>query len=155
MTPVVMLSTVAAITIFLALRMCRRSIAAGSAMAGTVSTLSGAVTTLLMTAHLGSTWLQIVAAQPAPAEFEQFALLALGVAIFIPGLLCVSLAGAVTRGELHAQKRTLAAAVIILGLTLPLSLLQPLATVMAVLALANLATLLSSRTNLKLSELAM
>ena len=74
---------------------------------------------MLIAAHLGSVWLQIAADHTAQLEFEQIASLVLGFAILVPGLLCVSLAGQLARGELHAQKRTLAAAIVVLGLTLP------------------------------------
>jgi hypothetical protein len=117
---------------------------------GAVSAVSGVVTTLLMAAILGSVWLQIAAGHTAQVEFEQIALLALWFVILIPGLLCVSLAGLLARGELHAQKRTLAAAIVILGLTVPLAPYQ--ATVMALIAMSNIAILLASRTNLNLSE---
>jgi hypothetical protein len=56
------------------------------------------------------------------------------------------------RGELHAQKRTLAAAVIILGLTLPLAAFQILAAIIAFLAMSNIGVLLASRTNRELTE---
>jgi len=110
------------------------------------------VTAFLLAVHIASVWLRVAAGYASLAEFEQFASLALGAAILIPGLLCVSLARALTRGELHAQKRTLAAAVVILGLTLPLSVFQPLAAVIATLAASNIGVLLTSRTNLGLSE---
>ena len=103
-------------------------------------------------AHLGIVWLQIAAGQAAHFEFEQIASLVLGFAVLIPGLLCVSLAGLLARGELHAQKRTLAAAIVIVGLTLPLAPFQILAAVMALLGMLNVAILLASRTNLDLSE---
>jgi hypothetical protein len=103
-----------------------------------------------MAAILGSVWLQIAAGHTAQVEFEQIALLALWFVILIPGLLCVSLAGLLARGELHAQKRTLAAAIVILGLTVPLAPYQ--ATVMALIAMSNIAILLASCTNLNLSE---
>ena len=123
-------------------------------VSGAVSAVLGVVTTLLIAAHLGSVWLQIAAGHTAQVEFEQIASLVLGFAILIPGLLCVSLAGQLAGGELHAQKRTLAAAIVVLGLTLPLAPFQILAAVMALLAMSNIAILLASRTNLELSELA-
>jgi hypothetical protein len=105
-----------------------------------------------MAAHLASVWIRIVAGHAAQSEFEHFASLALGFAILAPGLLCVTLAGQLARGELHAQKRTLAAAIIVLGLTLPLAPFQILAAVISFLALSNIGLLLASRTNLELSE---
>jgi hypothetical protein len=151
-TPVLMLLTVAGITIAFMRRAHRNGNSGTFVISGAVSLTSGLVTTFLLAAHLASVWLRVAAGYASLADFEQFALLALGVAIFIPGLLCVSLAGALTRGELHAQKRTLAASVVVLGLTLPLSAVQPLPAMIAALAAANLGVLLMSRTNLELSE---
>ena len=110
MTLVLMLSTVAGITIGFVRRAYRNGNSGTFVVSGAVALTSGLVTAFLLAAHLASVWLRVAAGHTSLAEFEQFALLALGVSILIPGLLCVSMARALTRGELHAQKRTLAAA---------------------------------------------
>jgi hypothetical protein len=97
--------------------------------------VSGLVTAALLVAHTASVSLRILTQmEPAGRDLEQFLLLTLGVAILVPGLICVSQAGALTRGELLAQKRTLAAAIVVLGSTLPLSLFQPLAALISLLS---------------------
>ena len=151
MTPVLMLLTVAGITIAFMRRAHRNGNSGTFVISGAVSLTSGLVTTFLLAAHLASVWLRVAAGYASLADFEQFALLALGVAIFVPGLLCVSLAGALTRGELHAQKRTLAAAIVVSGITAPLSVSEPLAGLTCAFAVLNIAMLLGSRTNLAVS----
>lgn len=153
MTPVLFLLSVAGITSGFVARARRGGSSGLWTTAGAVPRVSGLVTAVLLVAHIASVSLRILTqSEPAGRDLEQFLLLTLGVAIFIPGLICVSQAGALTRGELYAQKRSLAAAIVVLGFTLPLALFQPLAALMSLLALLNVAILLSSRTNLEISE---
>jgi lysylphosphatidylglycerol synthetase-like protein (DUF2156 family) len=149
-TPVLFLLTVTAITVAFIERARRKGISMSLAASGAASLVSGLVTSGLMTAHLVSVLLPALAQrEPFIDRFEVVPLAILGLAIQIPGMLCVSLAGGLIRGELHAQKRTLAAAVVVLGLTAPLAPFQPLALIMAVLALVNIGALLSSRTEVE------
>jgi hypothetical protein len=119
---------------------------------GVASLASGLITTFSMSAHIATVLLGVLArSEPLVYGAEQWSPLALGVAVLIPGLLCVSMAGAVARGELHAQKRTLAAAIVVSGITAPLSVSEPLAGLTCAFAVLNIAMLLGSRTNLAVS----
>ena len=119
-----------------------------SAASGAISLASGLATSLALTAHVVSVVISSLAAhEPVVYDTEQAGLLALGIAVLIPGLICLVQAGAVIRGELHAQKRTLAASIVIMGFTLPIASEDPLAALVAVLAVANIAVLLASPTN--------
>ncbi|HYI96462.1 MAG TPA: hypothetical protein VEX68_23165 [Bryobacteraceae bacterium] len=123
-----------------------------SAVAGAISLASGLATTLALTAHVISVTVSNMAAhEPVVYDTEQAGLLALGIAILIPGLICLTQAGAVLRGELHAQKRALAASIVIAGFLSPIASNDPLAALVALLALANIAALLASPTNGELS----
>ena len=120
-------ATVTGITIASVSEMRRFRAFDASAASGAVSLASGLATSLALAAHIVSVVLDGVAAhEPVVYDTEQIALLVLGIAILTPGLLCLSWARAITRGELHAQKRTLAASIVIAGLTLPLASAQPL-----------------------------
>jgi hypothetical protein len=149
---ILVLLTVAGLTIAFVAHECRYRIAGISAASGAVSLASGLATSLALTAHLVTVMLRGMAGPtPIADNAQHFGSLALGIAILIPGLLCLTQAGALVRGELHAQKRTLAASVVIAGFTFPTSGVQPLAAVIAALAIVNICVLLASRTNQELS----
>jgi hypothetical protein len=104
----------------------------------------GLATSLLMGLHAVSL---LLPALTQSGEFDALSL-ALGIALLIPGILCVRLAPALARGDIDAQKRVLGCAVVILGLALPICAIQPLALAMALPAAACIAVLLSSRSDL-------
>jgi hypothetical protein len=145
MMPVLMLGTVAGITSVLVIRRRQGRIMEMRMASGAISLAFGLATSVALTAHLLTVLLRVL------VEREQPTLLLPGVAVLIPGLFCIAQAGALTRGELHAQQRTLAAAVVVLGFTLPTSVLDPLAGLLSGLALANIIAVLYSRTDLELS----
>jgi hypothetical protein len=152
MTLILILTSVAGITIAFMAYARREGIVGVSAASGAISLVSGLATSLALTAHVLSVVISGLAAhEPVVFDTEQFGLLALGIAILIPGLLCVTQSGAVMRSELHAQKRTLAASIVTAGFTLPLASLDPLAALVAVLAMVNIGILLASPTNSELS----
>lgn len=147
----VMLSTVIGITSFFVMRVRIRNSGA-TAASGVASLASGLVTTFAMCAHVATVLLGLLErSEPLAYHTDQWSLLALGVVVLVPGLQCVSMAGAVARGELHAQKRTLAAAIVVSGITAPLSVSEPLAGLTCAFAVLNIAMLLGSRTNLAVS----
>jgi hypothetical protein len=145
-------ASVAGITIAFVAHMRRERIAGISVASGAMSLASGLATSLALAAHIVSILINGLAAQEGVVyDTEQLGLLVLGMAILLPGLLCLIHSGAVMRGELHAQKRTLAASIIVAGFTLPLAPVDSLATLVAALALANIAILLASPTNRELN----
>jgi hypothetical protein len=101
----------------------------------------GVATSLLMALHAVSLLL------PAMAQTTDLDALALtlGVALLVPGMLCVRLSPALSRGQLDAQKRVLGCVVVILGLALPMCAVEPLAIAMALPAAVCIALLLGSR----------
>ncbi len=152
MTLVLVLAVIAGIASAFLAHMRRGRLGGISAASGAISLASGLATSLVLTAHVVSVVVSNLAAhEPVVYDTEQAGLLALGIAVLVPGLICLVQAGAVIRGELHAQKRTLAASIIITGFTLPTAPNDPLAALVALLALANIAVLLASPTNGDLS----
>ena len=130
----------------------RERISSISVASGAISLGSGLATSLAFAAHVVGVVLSGLAAhEPVVYETEQLGSLALGIATLIPGLLCLTDSGAVMRGELHAQKRTLAASVVVTGFTFPIATMNPLAALVTTLAVANIGVLLASPTNRKLS----
>ena len=104
----------------------------------------GLATSLLMGLHAVSLLL------PALAQSSEFDVLSLtlGLALLVPGILCVRLTPSLSRGELDAQKRVLGCAVVILGLALPICAVEPLAIGMALPAAVCIAVLLGSRSEI-------
>ena len=101
----------------------------------------GLATSLLMGLHAASLLL------PALAQSDELDALSVtfGFVLLVPGILCVRLTPALSRGELEAQKRVLGCAVVILGLALPMCAVEPLAIAMALPAAACIVVLLGSR----------
>jgi hypothetical protein len=127
----------------------RRVAHSGATVASAVASLAtGLVIVFSIGAHIVTVLLRLLTHN----DFDQILPLTLGIAVVIPGLQCVWMAAALTRGELHAQKRTLAAAVVILGMMAPLSAVEPLAATASALASFSIATLLASPTRLAVSE---
>ena len=146
-------ATVTGITIAFVARARRLRFPDVSAASGAASLASGLATSLVLIVHIISVALEGLAAhEPVVFDTEQIQFLALGIAILIPALVCLSQAKALKRGELHAQKRTLAASIVIAGLNLPAASVEPLSAWIAALAIANIGILLVSRTNLQLNE---
>jgi hypothetical protein len=100
----------------------------------------GLTTSLLIGLHMLSLLLPAMAGS---SEFDALAL-TLGFALLIPGMLCIRLTPALSRGELGAQKRVLGSVVVILGLALPMCAVEPLAIGMALPAAVCIAVLLGS-----------
>jgi hypothetical protein len=145
---ILMAEVLAGITVAFALRLQRHGVSGVHVVSGTASFLSGLVTSVLMLVHIGSVLLPADAGNhPVLYDFGVIAPFLFGIAILMPGILSVLLAGALARGELDAQKRTLAASSVVLGLTLPLASFQLPALTIAFLTLFNIATLLCSRTS--------
>jgi hypothetical protein len=104
----------------------------------------GLATSLLMGLHAVSL---LLPALTQSGEFDALSL-ALGSALLVPGILCVRLTPALSRGDVDAQKRVLGCAVVILGLALPICAIEPLALGMALPAAVCIAVLLGSRSEI-------
>jgi hypothetical protein len=95
-------------------------------------------------------WHAVSLLLPAMAQSSDFDGLAvtLAFALLVPGMLCMRLTPALSRGDLDAQKRVLGCVVVILGLALPMCAVEPLAIAMALPAAACLVVLLGSRSEI-------
>lgn len=151
MTSVLTIAIVLVATYAFAIRARRSGVYGSRIIAGATALALGLGTSIPVTAQmLGAVPARFAGGQPL--SLEESCLLVLALAIWLSGLFCVLQLHGLQRGDLEAQKRNLAAASILLGLTLPLILTEPLAALMSALALLNIVVLLFNRTNLELNE---
>jgi hypothetical protein len=124
----------------------RRRVPAPLALAGTVDVACGLVALDLALAHLvGILAVAIIRAlgtAPVPAYSLRFYwLLLLGMAVAVPGFLCVASARKLTDGQASAWRQALWATLWLLAVNVPLIPLNGFGTFLSVFALANLVSL--------------
>jgi len=141
---VLMIAVTLTIRFVLAAR--RRRVPVALALAGTVDIVCGLLALGLATAHLiGILAVAIIRAlgtAPVPAYTLRFYwLLLLGMAVTVPGFLCVASARQLTEGQASAWRQACWATLWLLAVNVPLIPLNGFGTFLTAFALANLVSL--------------
>lgn len=115
-------------------------------LAGTVDIVCGSLALGLATAHLfavvGTAVMRAHGAIPGPAYTLRFySLLLLGMAVSVPGFLCMASARQLTEGQTSAWRRACWATLWLLAVNLPLIPLNGFGTALSTFALVNLVSL--------------
>jgi len=124
----------------------RRRVPAALALAGAVDIVCGLIALGLATAHLiaivGLAVIRALATPPVPAYTLRFySLLLLGMAVVVPGFLCVASAKQLTEGQARGWRRASWATLWLLAVTVPLIPLNGFGTFLTAFAFANLLSL--------------
>ena len=143
---ILVLVIAATLTIRFVLAGRRRRVPAALALAGTVDVVCGLLASGLATAHLigilGAAVMRALGATTGSAYTLRFYwLLLLGLAVIVPGFLCVTSARHLTEGQASAWRCACWATLWLLAVTVPLIPLNGFGTFLSAFALANLVSL--------------
>ena len=124
----------------------RRHAPTALALVAGLDTLCGSESVLLAGAHLTAVIGRALAGKgsgsaPFAYNFRFYSLVLTGLAIVVPGLLCVLSVKGLLRGEKAAWRRALWSSVVLLAVNIPLLPIQGFAYALAAVALFNLTAL--------------
>lgn len=147
------------LTLRFALAARRRRVRVGLALAATVDVVCGLIALGLASAHLigilGVAVLRALGTPPVPAYTLRFySLLLLGMAVAVPGFLCVTSAKQLTEGQASAWRQACWATLWLLAVNVPLIPLNGFGTLLTMFAFANLLSLgaISGRLGIRLRD---